>query len=205
MKSVFQERRDSDEHQRPVEEDSLMYIYRGAFRMMGLLSLLGCGLLLLNVLVPDFSSGCMDPLISTTFASSLFVGQIYQWVFVLLSAAIMLTFGYGLERLRRHSPASRGIRVYTILLYMCRPTEFKAAQNAIVEWRTAMVKCSANGHHKDGFVKLFAMHIKLGFWRQVFYWVFHLPLLVLASVPAFGYVSHHRHLRSLHYLYSIPL
>jgi len=127
----------------------------------------------------------MDPLISTTLASSR-AGPVYQWLLVLLSAAEMLVLGLALEHLRRRSSTSRAIRVYGVLEYLCRTPELEATHRAIQQWKTGLWY---NDHHQQGALEPLAKvmpSVTTG--RMLLYWTFHLPLLVLASAPAFGFV-----------------
>ena len=186
LKSAFQRALNVQEDQ----DDSAMRFYRGALALMLILSVVGFGLLLVNILVPESLPGCMDPLISTTFASSLDADPVYQWLFVLLSAAEMLALGLALEYLRRRSSETRGIRVYRVLEYLCRTPALKAAHRAIQQWKTGLCY-NASGQHQHGALEPLAKAMALPSvttGRRLLYWAFHLPLLVLASAPAFGFV-----------------
>lgn len=138
----------------------------------------------------------MDPLIKSTIASSFDITALYQWLFVLFCGAIMLAFGIAVENLRRScsNATERGINVLRVLQYLCLAPEMKVAQRAIQGWRTRVVEgmhhCDNDQHEHGAFeplTKATALpSVTPG--RVLLYWTFHLPLLILASAPAFGFV-----------------
>ena len=181
LKYAFQRRLRGQEGQ----DDLATQTYRGALAWMLILSLVGLGLLLVNIFVPDSLTGCMDPLIRTTFASSR-AGPTYQWLFILLNAAGMLTMGLTLEHLRCRSSEAHGVQVYGVLEYLCRTPELKATHRALRQWKS---KLWYNDRPPQGALEPLAKVMpSVTTWRMVLYWAFHLPLLVLASVPAIGFV-----------------
>jgi len=170
-----------------------MRIYRKFFVMGLVLPVVGIGLLLVHWGADSFA-GCMDPFIDTTVASHAEITPLLQWLFVLLSAMIMLALGLAVEKLRRTCSTEHAICVYRVLQYLCLAPEFKVAQRAIQHWRTRVAEgmhhCDNDQHEHGAFApltKAIALpSVTPG--RVLLYWTFHLPLLILASAPAFGFV-----------------
>ena len=172
-------------------------VYKGALRMMQLLSVVGLGLMILNASTESTNdgAGCMDHFIATTVASSIHYGSLYQWLFILFSALSILVLGLAVETLRRRSSELSGIGIYSVISYLCLAPEDKQTKRAIQQWRARVVqsRCHDQHHNHSAFepltkaTKALAMPtVTTG--RMVLYWLLHLPLLVLASAPACGYV-----------------
>ena len=168
-----------------------MRIYRSLTILALLLSVVGILLLPLHSSA-DAYAGCTDPFLDTTIVSSIEITPLSQWLFVLLSAMIMLALGLAVEKLRRTCSTEHAICVYRVLQYLCLAPEFKVAQRAIQHWRTRVAEgmhhCDNDQHGAfEPLAKAIALpSITAG--RRLLYWAFHLPLLILASAPAFGFV-----------------
>ena len=168
-----------------------MRIYRSLTILALLLSVVGILLLPLHSSA-DVFAGCTDPFLDTTIVSSIEITPLSQWLFVLLSAVIMLALGLAVEKLRRTCSTEHAICVYRVLQYLCLAPEFKVAQRAIQHWRTRVVEgmqhCDNDQHGAlEPLTNAIALpSITAG--RRLLYWAFHLPLLILASAPAFGFV-----------------
>ena len=143
----------------------------------------------------DASGGCTDPFIRASIASigtwdtsPLGIPVAYQWLFVLYSGAILVIgFVYMTSKLHQNDPKHRAQSVYRYISALASSPETVLAGQALQRWRIRSRGCITT------VPVLTVEHLskRVPLWRRILFYIFHLPILFLASIPAVGYVSKH--------------
>lgn len=156
--------------------DSLTYLYMTISRrpVLCMLFVIGISLVLLNVFwkgVYDSYGGCVDPLVRTTIAH-VRVDYLYQgfWVVLNCAAVTIVDVVVHLHGQQRHRQA---LRVHDCLCKVFKPRCEKASleYHAVKTWHS----------------KIRSSRIPI-FLRTFSFCLLHLPLVIIASAPACGYV-----------------
>eukprot|EP00656_Telonema_subtile_P000554 TRINITY_DN10255_c0_g1_i1.p1 TRINITY_DN10255_c0_g1~~TRINITY_DN10255_c0_g1_i1.p1 ORF type:complete len:994 (-),score=211.74 TRINITY_DN10255_c0_g1_i1:784-3765(-) len=137
------------------------------FRGLCALAVCGVVLVILAVASPNiYQDGCSDPLLRCTTANTT-AGPLYQWLWVLFTCSGMGCYFVFRNRLRELHIGQRAESVHACLLSMGSPL-----QNAVASWRGKV-----HTPHRDGWP-----------WRRIVSHLLHIPLLLVSSIPAVGFV-----------------
>ena len=158
-------------------ENPQTYIYSQSFKA----HLIFLGLASISVLLNLLSESvfkCSDPMIRSTIAIyAVPVKPAFQWIQVILSATSLALVNFIIELLRRDDPESRAQCVYRCLLELTTDSSTSALVGSISEWRV-------NAGAKRSKLKQW----RAGALRRTFFYLFHVPILVAASIPSIGFV-----------------
>eukprot|EP00656_Telonema_subtile_P004296 TRINITY_DN1194_c0_g1_i15.p1 TRINITY_DN1194_c0_g1~~TRINITY_DN1194_c0_g1_i15.p1 ORF type:complete len:1243 (-),score=233.02 TRINITY_DN1194_c0_g1_i15:64-3792(-) len=143
-------------------------LYRSLNRTMLRLLVLGLCFVLLNALSPGvFDSGCTDPLLRTSIAP-IKAGVAYQWTWVVLSSLMMAVAIYLFYLLGSSDQDARARSVHR-----CLCNTMPQSARAIKQWQQGVQRSK----------RLLPYPIRI-----TLFVLLHIPVLLLASLPAFGYV-----------------
>lgn len=158
----------------------MLYMLQRSLGMMMVLALLGVCLLVVNASL-DGLYRCTDPVIKTSIVS-VEVDIVYQWLFVILSIAVMSAVALTVEILYRDDPRHHAMHVFQCICALLRNPEIEAAKQALHWWKSKALGCiepTPDGSETP---------IRIEPWRRMLFFVLHLPVLTLASTPSIGYV-----------------
>eukprot|EP00658_Telonema_sp_P-2_P052147 TRINITY_DN4032_c0_g1_i6.p1 TRINITY_DN4032_c0_g1~~TRINITY_DN4032_c0_g1_i6.p1 ORF type:complete len:887 (+),score=95.56 TRINITY_DN4032_c0_g1_i6:717-3377(+) len=135
----------------------------------------GVGLVCINVLAPTvYSPGCSDPLVRGTISGvSVQVCVWYQWAWVCSTCGVLLIATRMWERLYRQDGKAQATEVLVILQRVADLLSCPELR-AVNAWRDKL--------------NLHGVHRQQPWWRRCVYYLLHLPVFALASIPAFGFV-----------------
>ena len=151
----------------------------------GLCGMALCGFALgtLNIASPgvyDLHGGCTDPMLKTTVAP-VHATPLFQWLWVTLSSMFVICSFCMFDRLQQSRLSERSRSVQRCLLgFLLHVLPSKAAIHA---WKTIYSATQP----RCGWTST-TPHNKLALWRCASFGLLHLPLLAIASAPAFGFV-----------------
>ena len=174
--------------QHSTATNSAIYWYESSRYTLLVLFALGTWFVVVNLLTKGMfdDDGCTDPFIRSTIAP-IQVNHVYQWLFVAYSSVVLWTQGYTAIRIDRDNPKHRAQRVYLCMCNLCglsSDPQNEARRGAMHQWKLKSL-CS-NSATPHGSSRLSTPSVPL--WRRVLFYVFHLPVLALASLPAIGFV-----------------
>ena len=160
---------------RVSREAPMAYIYARSFRMQLVLLGLGCCLLLLCASAKGvFDAGCTDPLIRSTVAP-VEASRVFQWLWVTFNLLTIGTAGLILVVLKREEPRQRAECVYRCLLHLVEQPSI--VDTSLEVWRSQALQQSVQYDIEP--------------WRRAAFCLLHIPIFVVTSVPAFGFVTRH--------------
>ena len=120
--------------------------------------------------------------------SPLGVGVAYQWLFVLYSSAVLLAgFAFMTAFLHRDDPKHRAASVYRCIRVLACDPDVEAARQALKQWKGGVFGSISPAPA----VNLEPPQVHVPVWRRSLFYIFHLPVLVVASLPAIGFVRLH--------------
>lgn len=133
----------------------------------------GTSLIILNVFTTSIydKHGCTDPLLQSTITVNT-AGLSYQWMFTFIGCCLLTVISLSLERNRRVNLVKRARSVFNCLLYFKLGND--PEEHAIQSWKRKV----ARTHGK----------IPTSRWRVCAFALCHLPFVLLAIIPSFGYV-----------------
>lgn len=135
-----------------------------------------------SILEGLFDEGCTDPFIRTTIAP-IDVSVSYQWLFVVYVSAVLWCVATMAALLMLNDPHLRAESVYKCICILASNSETAVAA-AVQHWKTNRLGLTVS----DVADFSQARKHRVPIWRRVLFYVFHLPILFLASLPAIGYV-----------------
>ena len=178
-----------------ISTSASMYWYQQSYSTSYIMLFLGGLFLIVNLASDglfDVSGGCTDPYIRTSIApigswkfSPLGVSMAYQWLFALYcGTAVVIGFGVMTAILKKDDPKHRAKTVYRCIHILACDPDISAAREAIQQWKDQMLGCEK---HTTPIVLKPPM-TRVPLWRRILFYWFHLPFLLLASLPAIGFV-----------------
>ena len=118
--------------------------------------------------------------------SPLGVGVAYQWLFVLYSSAVLLAgFAFMTAFLHRDDPKHRAASVYQCICTLACDPKITAARQALHQWKAKVLALVSYAPPSN----LKPPGTRVPVWRSALFYIFHLPVLMVASLPAIGFVS----------------
>ena len=121
--------------------------------------------------------GCAEPLLRTCVSGSVPGDQLYQWCFVLLQATLQGLLVYLYYKMLRQNRVDVVCSVHNCInMFLCGPS---SEQVAVRNWYKNMTNESPTPD---------APGRKLSILRRIAFWLLLFPFLLLASIPAIGYV-----------------
>eukprot|EP00658_Telonema_sp_P-2_P081770 TRINITY_DN8475_c0_g3_i3.p1 TRINITY_DN8475_c0_g3~~TRINITY_DN8475_c0_g3_i3.p1 ORF type:complete len:1118 (-),score=247.99 TRINITY_DN8475_c0_g3_i3:75-3428(-) len=139
-----------------------------------MLVLAGIGVLLaiLNGLTPSVFSeggGCVSPVVHISVAS-VQTTTAYQWMFVTMDIVCLAVSRLAIRQVQKWNEEARIRRVHRSLSTLAAPSHDSTVQRLLHNWRA-----NAGDRKPSG-------------GRKAVFWLLHVPVIVVASLPAIGYV-----------------
>ena len=123
----------------------------------------------------DLTCLVSDPLLRTSI-SEITVSMSYEWLWLVLGSVTMALMTFTVSRLQQDNGRKNAVAgVHACLVVFVNSNN--SFKQTILQWRTNMSDQSIGGGIKGP-----------SWWRLILYYLLHLPFLLLASIPAAGFV-----------------
>ena len=118
-----------------------------------------------------------DPLLRTSI-SEITVSMSYEWLWLVLGSVTMALMTFTVSRLQQDVGRKNAVaRVHACLVVFIFSNS--SCKQTVLKWRTNM---SEQSNQSLGGIK------GPSWWRLILYYLLHLPFVLLASIPAAGFV-----------------